>query len=129
MILVLQSLVSQTATAYKIGSIIMLREIEIEVTAEHIKNGRRGSCGSCPVALAILSKLKHIPYHGSKNVDINSVVVHVSYDIVRFYQNYPNTQEVTAPPPEVGLFISKFDSASPVQPFKFKLAVPANLIA
>lgn len=99
----------------------MFKEIEIEVTAEHIKNGRRGSCCSCPIALAIVGKIKKI--------EINQVVALVTYDKVRVFANYPNEEAICGLPYECGRFIRFFDSQLTVHPFKFKLFVPENLIA
>lgn len=73
----------------------------IHVTEEHIRKGRRHSCSSCPIALAL-----------SEIVD-SGVEVHEDHVVL------PQTVEYL--PFEAKLFIAKFDEAELVEPFSFEL--------
>lgn len=106
----------------------MLKEIEVEVTAEDIKNGFRGSCSSCPVAIALFRCLKYIPYDNVSH-GINSVRVEVMADIIKYYQPYPKLINCVEAPPEVAYFVDCFDTGvGEFGPFKFKVLAPEELI-
>ena len=91
--------------------------MKIKVTQEHIHNGRRLSPSSCAVALAIAEQT------GAK-------LVTVGKNEVTLWPNGLATTESIHPAPyhdarlpnEVGMFIEKFDSEKPVDPFEFELA-------
>jgi hypothetical protein len=82
----------------------------LSVTREHIKKGKAGDCGKCPVALALLDGL---PNATKVSVDEDSIIVveakgngrTVSYHVPR----------------SVERFINNFDDEEPVKPFAFKL--------
>jgi hypothetical protein len=104
----------------------MLKEIEVEVTAEDIENGFRGSCTSCPVAVAIKRTLKTIPY---KDSIFTAVGVNVDSLSIKYYYPYPKLLNIVETPPEAAYFIDCFDTGvGEFGPFKFKVLAPEELI-
>lgn len=83
----------------------------ITVTQEDIARGARWDCGTCPVALALTRAF--------------GAQLHTSGAWV-----WRPTRDETAPllrplPPEVGLFVSRFDNHRPVEPFTFEADLEA----
>ena len=86
--------------------------MEIEVTKQHIKDGRKLDCNYCPVALAI------------RDAVTNSTCVEVCDDmspIISFYKG-DDLLEFAAPD-SVYEFIENFDLGGSVKPFKFTLPI------
>lgn len=81
-------------------------EIEkiIEVTQEHIDNGKCKDCSACPIALAVSEAL---PGHRHINVSLSSIVVDGN-----LYYRLSNIEKS---------FIDAFDYNRSVSPFSFKL--------
>lgn len=106
----------------------MLKEIEVEVTAEDIKSGSRGNCVSCPVARALLRTLKYIAWEGTSH-NFNSVVVNVDSGNIKYYYPYPKLINMVETPPVAAYFIDCFDTGvGEFGPFKFKVLAPEELI-
>lgn len=85
------------------------KTITINVTADDIKKGFKGSCCSCPIALAAGRVLKH-----------TQIVVpggHITVWQKQFiYKTYSLTKKAKK-------FILDFDSGKNVKPFKFRTSV------
>jgi len=82
--------------------------IEVDITENHITNGRRTDYSRCPVALALKEKL---------NAGENWVVVFSREVCIKYgtsYYWYVLDKEVTN-------FISEFDRGKCVRPFKARL--------
>lgn len=77
----------------------------VNVTAEHIANGRRGDCRSCPVALAL------------RDAGVQGASVGL------YFLMWDNKQAVPHPL-AVAAFIDRFDRRQPVAPFSFTLPEP-----
>ncbi len=86
--------------------------MKINVTAEHIKKGKRGDCNLCPVALAILEEFKRR--------DIKPPAVDVCEEYVRIYDAFMRTHLIDFSC-RVTEFIEKFDMKETVKPFAFLL--------
>lgn len=81
--------------------------MRIEVTLEHIRNGRRNSCYACPIALAIVDAANvQNPTVGSRSVSIGDMVYRL--------------------PVAAQDFIASFDTARDVEPFSFDLSDPTK---
>lgn len=82
----------------------------ISVKAKHIAKGRRGDCGHCPVALAILDAIPGIDgvAVGSDEISISRGDLWIPF----------------LAPREVAEFVAAFDSRDPVSPFAFDLDFP-----
>lgn len=87
------------------GLVLMI----INVTAQHIANGRRASIGGCPVALALQ---QYFPLATVAGPYFRTVA--------------GNSPEINLPD-YVTTFIEKFDEGKPVEPFNF--LIPDNLEA
>jgi hypothetical protein len=107
----------------------------IEVTAEDIANGRPGSPGECPIALAIKRTF-------------NVALVGVG-GMIEMWQREPvlehrynaagvcpacNSQDriprmVTMTPDRARAFIAKYDTGTPVEPFTFEIEIPDEFLA
>lgn len=83
--------------------------MKIEVTQEHIDSGNRGSCLSCPIALAIMQAT------GEPRVDVGFNSARIGDMVYRL----PLTAQG---------FIGRFDSNHPcrVEPFTFHISNPCN---
>jgi len=77
--------------------------MKVTVTQQHIDKGVKGSCGFCPIALAIKEAF---------NTDY--VLVASDLDIGESIRDFPT-------PEEVQQFYCDFDRGQPVQPFTFEL--------
>lgn len=82
------------------------KTIRVEVTDRHIREGRRNSCNSCPVALAI------------KDAGVPGPLVYVD-DV--FVPNYEGFEWEAVFLGGVSGFIDAFDCEDKVQPFGFDL--------
>lgn len=87
----------------------------INVTREHIKEGERGVCNHCPVALAIESVCAP---RTSVSVSNRAVVLIGAAATIRKTLPY-----------EVQDFIKDFDTFEKVRPFSFDLDIPDELLA
>lgn len=75
--------------------------ITVEVTQQDIERGRPGTCGECPVALALKRR-------GFTHVDVNEDLISVDN---RYYRSDS----------DVAWFIYNFDNGRPVFPQTFEL--------
>ncbi|AMV25464.1 hypothetical protein VT84_13785 [Gemmata sp. SH-PL17] len=83
----------------------------VRVTAEHIAEGVRGSCGSCPIALAIHDAIED--EYGSP-LPAFTVFVSPSNTVFINRRPYPLREEVVAA-------AMKFDRTGEMEPFEFTL--------
>lgn len=78
----------------------------VRVTQEHIREGKRGECGECPVALALVEAFE-------------------THDVSVFDENWDWYLEVAGKtikaPDEVVSFARAFDNKYPVEPFEFEV--------
>lgn len=82
-----------------------VKKMKIQVTSEHIQNGKRTSAFNCPIALAMKDT-------GLANVSVgpkHAVVVNTAGD------------KIISLPIEVRSFIKTFDDNLPVEPFEFEI--------
>jgi hypothetical protein len=77
----------------------------IEVTQQHIDEGSRSLCASCPIALAIKAV-------GFRNVSVGSGTVQIGDCFAHLL------------PPAVRDFIQNHDNIRPVRPFSFEIDLP-----
>ena len=94
----------------------------IEVSQEHIDAGDPGSIGSCPVALALKSKVK---------CEFLRVYTVFGFPIarVRIMNKEPSYKFVCINVSRaVYRFIKRFDRNKPVKPFNFKFELPKELL-
>lgn len=96
--------------------------LQVNVTAEDIKNGVRQDCAQCPVALAMLRAL------GESKVPPCDIRVHASTTLFKLKGDH---QRMTITNPEiVEDFMSAFDwphvSNKPAQPFEFTVEVESH---
>lgn len=87
--------------------------VRVNVTEEHIANGRIGSCYACPVALAMKTVLNEQSYPtvGSYSIRLRRPIT--GQQLAKL--------PVIAP---VHMFIGRFDSRLHVDPFEFAIEVP-----
>ena len=86
--------------------------IQIDVTQDHINNGKRYECNACPIALAFQ---KHI--NDDYSFEINDEYI----DVVTKFNGY--TQDEITVPYTVTAFVRNFDSRKPVEPFSFQIDI------
>lgn len=91
--------------------------IQIDVTQDHIDNGKRYECNACPVALAFQ---KHI--NDDYSFEINDEYI----DVVTKFNGY--TQAEITVPCTVTAFVRDFDSIKPVKPFSFQIDIPDRFL-
>lgn len=82
--------------------------LEVEITAEDIKNGRAGEYNSCPISLALKRQ-------GCQNLRVEE-------DYISFTLN--NLPYKYATPKKIANFIDEFDEGRSVMPLKFILKAP-----
>ncbi len=82
---------------------------EISVTAEDIARGKRGSCGECPIALAVARALGK-----ATDVKVTCVFAYIRH-------NLRDATTVYALPGKATRFIDAFDDGEPVEPFTFTM--------
>jgi hypothetical protein len=88
--------------------------IQIQVTAEDIREGTAQECCLCPVARAIARALgREVLWNGDVSVDGDNVTVY-----------RPSSWDGVDLPDQAKDFIEQFDSGKPVEPFAFALDVP-----
>jgi len=83
--------------------------MKIQVTQEHIDRGKRGSCGSCPIALA--GKAAFPDYQ--IEVGLTSMQFHDKLTFEHLFGIYL--------PEKASKFIDDFDAERRVTPFEFDL--------
>jgi hypothetical protein len=84
----------------------------INVTAEHIANGKRGECEFCPVALAFQAALDLGPF-ASIDVLIGCATITTGGRSI-----------AVSLPEDADQFIVNFDDGEPVEPFSFTVDYP-----
>jgi hypothetical protein len=77
----------------------------VRVTAGHIKAGKPGKCGECPVALAVADTF---PAAAFASVCPDHLAMLLDDKLVR-----------TPTPMRAAVFIRAFDAGDPVEPFEF----------
>lgn len=85
----------------------------IHVTKEHIEDGIKGSCASCPIALAIE------PFNK---------VWYVSVTRLRDAYLAEDAERYVSLPDSARSFIHGFDNEIPVQPFSFNLSAECFML-
>lgn len=93
-------------------------KLKVEVTEEDIKEGCRLSPNLCPVARAV-SRARN---PGKSPLDEGYESAWVTQGVTRF--SLESLADRAENPPEVTLFIIRFDTQVPVQPFTFELEIP-----
>lgn len=89
--------------------------VTIDVDEECIKNGQRGRCQSCPIALAVNKRLRD--FYRS----------HVSGNLAFFGPGV--MLEYSTGLPEIAVrFIHDFDVNAEVKPFSFLVEIPAQYL-
>lgn len=78
----------------------------IQITAEHIRHGKKGSPGACPIALAIMEKCYD---------------VYVATDYLQVKKQPGGYFTDMQFPKAVETFIQEFDAGKEVSPFSFTL--------
>lgn len=96
----------------------MATKIQFHVTALDIKTGQRRDCFSCPVAKAMLRKLKKM---------FPQVKLTVGNGLVEIFSEY-KLYRVIKLPVKAQTFIHNFDRCQSVKPFKFELELPNGVI-
>lgn len=82
-------------------------KLTIRVTEKHIKDGVKGNCAACPVALAIQDTCEL-----AKSVSAGNLLIFAeSSKAPHYYQAFA--------PAEVEWFMTDFDRGRPVEPFTF----------
>lgn len=87
----------------------------IQITQEHIDNGKRAECSLCPIALAIKKVIK-----SDLNVGTGYGNIWISGHEVDWYTKTPEVARV---------FMFQFDRQYSVKPTKFELDIPCVLVA
>lgn len=86
-----------------------MREVEVKVTQEHIKNGAI-DCTSCPVALA----LQDVALIAAAWVDEHDLEIELEEE---------RSLHIT-PPSHIAEFIRRFDNGESVEPTSFSVLLP-----
>lgn len=94
---------------------------KIEVTAEDIRLGKRGECGSCPVARATKRALTAASGLATLSVAAFPSTIEVS-DVRDPDEDFMGLGWFD-PPLKASKFIWNFDAGKPVKPFSFYLNV------
>jgi hypothetical protein len=89
-------------------------KVTVEVTAEDIARGARGSPSGCPVALAVCRAIGTAPVHGEIDVDPEGIHLRGRRDFYKASRPLPD---------EAQEFIGRFDRGLTVEPFAFSVAV------
>ena len=98
------------------------KEVEFEVTQEHIDHGKKADCENCPVAICILEQL------------VDGAKIEVDYDGLTLYKDFDkstseyHTEYNRSTPKEVRMFVTDFDYDWEVEPFKFSLFLPMEFL-
>lgn len=91
--------------------------MKINVTQRDIEAGQRGNCNLCPGARAINRRLKR------------GLLVDVFPGTVRFYDGkFGGPLCSRFLPPEMTIWIRRFDNLLKVQPISFELDIPKNYV-
>lgn len=92
-------------------------KVLIRVTQDDIKQGTKGSCTGCPIALAI-GRILNPNYYVT--VGRSSIML---YAVIRFFCEWR-----MEPPKEVSDFIVAFDKRQVVEPFEFEVDIPEEYL-
>lgn len=91
-------------------STAIANRVTVSVTAEHIAEGEREQCETCPVALAVKDA-----FPGALLVSVNGWTIRICFRdrdvLVRLAD-------------EAGDWIAAFDNCCPVSPFTFEIEIP-----
>lgn len=94
--------------------------VDVEITQDHIENGKRQEASSCPVALCLKELCKE------------NVIVLVDDETIIFSSREASghtTQQEVKIPDDVSEFVNGFDRGSPsVKSFKTKINIPRNYL-
>jgi len=83
--------------------------IEIQITEQHIKEGKPKRCALCPVALALKESL-------------NVSVVSVYYDTIIIVHKVGDVRSYQTPK-DLREFLKNLDACRPMKPLKFELPI------
>jgi len=94
--------------------------VTVNVTQEHLDNGKAGDCAECPVALAVFAALPdaqivNVRYWSHGGDDAREPGVHVTVDFS------PELTRRYRLPYEAAGNIGRIDSGIPVAPFTFEM--------
>lgn len=90
----------------------MSNKVKVKITSQDIKNGRHGSCGNCPIALAVKRTFKVKAASVTDSITFTKELKHggtIQYDI-------PVTEKISR-------FTEAFDGYEKVKPISFYLPV------
>ncbi len=97
-------------------------EVTVQVTQEHIQQGRRNKCKRCPIALAInellMSGLISVVSDGTV------AVIDIAWVLIPNEESWYETLAREDTPPSAAKFIHDFDRGFEVRPFSFQLRLP-----
>ena len=83
--------------------------MRIKVTQKNIDKGYRGSCDTCPLALAL------------KEAIPTARLVSVGTESIGFTREGQSRWKIIKLPPQARFFVDDFDAGKPVKPFEFDL--------
>lgn len=97
-----------------------VKTYEIPVTRDDIFRGKRCSCSSCPIALAVS---KYLPIENESYLHVSKGVVYEkqAVDIRHGYTIREGVVYHSYLPANAQDFIKRYDDGDPVVPFTFKL--------
>lgn len=101
------------------------KTITVNVTARDIKQGVRRDCYACPIARALLRRLKP-----KWAVAVGSGHISVGKPLKAPLQFDHATCHKLLTPPAASVFVKKFDafSANTPKPFRFELKIPTKFL-
>lgn len=95
--------------------------MKVKVNWLNIKKGKPGNAAACPIANALLGKLKNAK---RVNVEVGGDTADISFAS----KDGQVEISISAPlPPKAQQFIEKFDNREQVEPFEFDLKIPKDV--
>jgi len=91
-----------------------MNKLKIEVTEQHIKDGRVGSCTQCPIALAVKEQVKCGEEQYVAVRFFSATICYNTKEGSRRFDKY-------ALPDSAYYFIKRFDYGGDVKPFTFEM--------
>lgn len=96
-----------------------LREVQVNVTQEHINKGARRTCSGCPIARALAALIGD-----EYRVSVNGT----SFDVTRGARWHENVWAFGYLKRPVADFVEDFDEGRPVGPFSFAVLLPEEIL-